>query len=141
MLGLCSRSTLALGVLSTGCSFVLRGPPARPISVEQPVKCETPAAPVLDMIVAVPALTAGAVMVAQNAGQTCEDAPCGPKMAVGFGAALIALGIVYGVSSTQGFRKLRECREVVESQLGCREGNVAACLKLQPETAPASPSQ
>jgi len=132
-------TTVVLAVLSTGCSFVLRGPPARPIGVDQDVRCETTSpAPVLDSVAAIVAITSGIVMVAGNAGKTCVEEPCGPKMAVGFGTALIAIGIPYAVSSAYGYRKVQQCREVIDSQLNCRDGNLAACLRLQPEV-PALP--
>jgi hypothetical protein len=77
--------------------------------------------------------------VAGNAGQTCQEEPCGPKIAPGLRVALIAAGLVYGVS-VHGFRKARQCREVLDSQLSCRDGNIAACQKLQPDASLPEPA-
>jgi hypothetical protein len=123
---------------SAACSFVMRGPPDRPIAADQEVRCEsTLAPPVIDLAIAVPATALGLSFVIANAGKEgCTEGCPGPAFGVAIGAALIAGGILYGVSSAHGFSTARRCRDVIDNQSGCRGGEVAACLKLQADPAP-----
>jgi hypothetical protein len=132
--------------LSTGCSFFMKSAPDRPIAVDQEISCTSyPGAPVVDAAIAVPSLVGGLINVIGNAGKSCPANDfCGPHFGVGIGAALLAVSLVYGLSSINGFRKAFGCQEAMDDQSSCRHGNVAACQKLQgaqPPSAGSSTSQ
>jgi hypothetical protein len=119
--------------LSAGCSFFMKSAPDRPFAVDQEISCTSyPAAPIVDAAIAAPSLVFGLANVIGNAGKSCPANDfCGPRFGVAVGATLLAVSVVYGLSSINGFRKALRCKEAIDDQLGCRQGNVAACQKLQ----------
>ncbi len=128
------RGVTFLALLVTGCSFVIRGPPPRPIRSDAPIRCNTSrVAPVLDTLMAFPLIAGGVGVFA--AATTCRPNPqrffdlCPTNKAAAAAASLsaAAVGGLFLWSAIRGFDKTGECREVVESQRDCLAGVDPAC--------------
>ncbi len=118
------RGVTFLALLVTGCAFVIRGPPPRPIRPDAPIRCNTSrVAPVLDSLMAVPLLVGGVLAFAAvtTSGPTDKASPA----AASLGTA--AIGGLFVWSAIRGFNKTGECREVVEAQRDCWAGVDPAC--------------
>jgi hypothetical protein len=89
----------------------MKGTPDRPIAIDQHIDC-TPLPPLADSLIALPALIRGVTWVAESAGKTCSESPCGPTVATTLGIVLIVVGALYGASAVHGFHKVEECRQV-----------------------------
>ncbi len=138
-----SRTIAAVSVLclvaGAGCSWVgMRRPPERPIAADQPIRCTAaPAAPLVDAVLAVPALAGGVTLLANGgAGHCGYSGPCLTTAEVGLGVILVLAGGMYAASALHGFQSANQCSEVLDSQRDCLGGNVAACRKLQASPAP-----
>jgi len=128
-----SGGTVLLVTLSTGCSFFMKSAPDRPIAVDQEISCTSyPAAPIVDAAIAAPSLAFGLANVIGNAAKSCPANDfCGPRFGAAVGAALLAVSLVYGLSSINGFRKVHQCQEAIDDQLRCRQGIATACQNLR----------
>ncbi len=116
----------------TGCSFLfVQRPPERPIAADQPIDCTAAmTAPLLDAVAAVSAVAAGVALMAPYLG--CKECYGGGA----FGALLLYAAVPPAISSVYGFYHTSKCRNLIDSQIGCRHGNVAACQELQPKPPP-----
>jgi len=126
-------------VATGGCSWIaVTRPPPRPVDPAPPVLCtQSVAAPVVDTIVGVAAVGAGATVTWLST--TCLMPGSCPTSTGGVvaGAALIALGVVEGVSAGFGYAWTAECRELSGLQAKCISGVEASCAGLRgPPTDP-----
>ncbi len=119
---------------SSGCSFIgLRRPPSTPLEASAPIECTTSRqAPTTDFVVGLGSLTAGLLMVAHND-------RCGPggwcfKIAEGIthtaGAVAIGVGVLALASGVYGLDRTARCAQLQRWQVGCADGNGAACAAL-----------